>query len=300
MTKNTLYFLQQQYKQQLVQVNLTFPTSNEAVLQLMEDALKQQQSLGKPVALTVIDHISSVPAILFPVDDITALCHRYKSLVMIDGAHALGHVPVNMQKTDAEFWFGNAHKWLYSPKGSAILWVKKEMQSRVFPTTLSDEGIGATQFQMEFSWVGTQDYTPYLAVEQGLKFRESLGGDEPIMTYMHQLAVEGGQYLASRWKTDLLIAPEMTGAMVNVRTPSFNATPAEVSLALMNQYNTFVPVYPLPVDPTTYYVRVSAQIFNDMTDFQFLADAVLQLSEQFNSAHHSGNTNKIDITEILQ
>lgn len=147
-------------------------------------------------------------------------------MVLVDGAHALGHIPVNVTDIDAEFYVSNGHKWLYSPKGSAILWVKKEyqvewrvwalesacpnalVQNIIHPTTISREGQGPTFFQSEFSYQGTSDMTAYMSMADALRWRARLG-DREIMEYIHQLALRGGQILADKWGTDILggVAP---------------------------------------------------------------------------------------------
>jgi hypothetical protein len=68
------------------------------------------------------------------------------------------------------------------------------------------------------------------------------------------------------------------GAQVNVRIPSTNSTLVQsLPLLLLERYHTWVPVFALPSAPTTFYVRVSAQIYNDLSDFEMLANAVLAL-----------------------
>lgn len=67
------------------------------------------------------------------------------------------------------FQLSNGHKWFYTLKGSAFLWVKKELQPLISPTVISFEGEvrtqeriksqGATRFQVGFSWEGTMDYS---------------------------------------------------------------------------------------------------------------------------------------------
>ena len=152
------------------------------------------------------------------------------------------------------------------------MWVRKDRQKLIWPTVISLLGQGPTPFQLAFSYEGTADYrfllsfllhspphtvthntlsharSAYLSFSEGLKFRESLGGDQAIMSYMHNLAVSGGNHLAQRWNTDLLVDPSMIGAMVNVRLPTINSTLAqEISRLLPENYHTWVPVYPLQV-----------------------------------------------------
>jgi selenocysteine lyase/cysteine desulfurase len=51
-------------------------------------------------------------------------------MVFVDGAHALGSLPLNLNDLNASFYVANAHKWLANPKGCAFLWVRKDCQVR--------------------------------------------------------------------------------------------------------------------------------------------------------------------------
>jgi hypothetical protein len=127
------------------------------------------------------------------------------------------------------------------------LYVKDAYANLIFPVTISEEGIGNTQLQMEFSWTGTQDFAPYLSIPAAFDFREKLG-ESAIMNYMHSLAVQSGQVLSSAWGTETLVDDSMIGAMVNVRLPlvnqvTFNASQFEMSM--LTQFNTWVPAFPV-------------------------------------------------------
>jgi len=192
----------------------------------------------------------------------------------VDGAHALGSIPLNLTKLNADFYIANGHKWLYTPKGSAFLWVRKDRQSEIFPTVISDEGQGATQFQMEFSWVGTMDFSAWVSFSSAFKFRETYG-DQNIMNYVHDLAVSGGKLLASMWATELLVHESLIGPMVNVRIPTNDSSLAQsLPKLLLDKYNTWVPTYGFG---NVWYTRVSAQIYNELSDFEYLGKAVLDL-----------------------
>lgn len=102
-----------------------------------------------------------------------------------------------------------------------------------------------------------------------------MGGKEAIMGWMHNLAIEGGKLLSNRWGTELLVDSSMTSAMVNVRIPTDNSDIAQkIPTELQEKYNTFVPTYQWQ---GKWYVRVSAQIYNELSDFAMLADAVLRI-----------------------
>lgn len=186
----------------------------------------------------------------------------------------MGQIALNITDLGVDFYTSNGHKWLYTPKGSAILWVSEQYQNSIYPPTISGLGQGSTQFQRQFSYEGTNDYSPYLSFDEALKFR-SLFGDREIIDYMHQLAVNGANILAEAWGTEKLTSDDMIGAMANVMVPTLNKTLAlELPMILLNEYNTFVPVFQYG---DQFYFRISAQIFNEMKDFDFLAGAVLNI-----------------------
>ena len=164
-----------------------------------------------------------------------------------------------------------------------MLWVRRELQPLIEPTVISWEGAGATHFQLAFSYVGTTDNSRTLAMGAAFDFRKSVGTEEEIMGYMHNLAVTGGRALASAWGTELLFEDTSRfGAMVDVRVPTANATlRGLIGPALMRTYNTFVPIYDLfgvgGSAPNVFYARVSCQIYTELSDINFLAQAVLAI-----------------------
>jgi isopenicillin-N epimerase len=66
--------------------------------------------------------------VVLPVEALTRLAQAAGALVLIDGAHAPGQVPLLVDRIGAEFYLGNCHKWLFAPKGTAFLAVSPSQQ----------------------------------------------------------------------------------------------------------------------------------------------------------------------------
>lgn len=152
----------------------------------MKKTLQQHEK----IKLAIFDHISSFPSLILPVEKLIKMCREKGTLVMIDGAHSLGQIPLNLTRLDPDFYFGNGHKWLQSSKGSAFLYVRPNLQSLIHPTVISHwykEG-----FQQEFERTGTRDYSSYLTFIEAIQFRRWLK-DERVMLHNNQLCTEVGK-----------------------------------------------------------------------------------------------------------
>ena len=88
--------------------------------------------------------------------------------MLVDAAHAPGHIDFDATALGADWVTGNAHKWLFAPKGAAFLWAAPEAQEGLHPTVIS-HGYGKG-FQTEFAWTGTRDPSAWLAVPAAIDF----------------------------------------------------------------------------------------------------------------------------------
>jgi len=190
MVKNCLRYLEEVDKDQLLEVKIALPGTNNEIIEAIRKALSDND-----VYLAVFSQITSVPAMILPTGEIIKTCQEFNVLTLVDAAHAIGAVPINIKALNPDFWLANGHKWLFTPKGTAVLYVRKDFQEIIEPTTISWLGQGNTKFQRAFSWVGTQSYSRYLAMTKSMELRQELG-DNNCMNYMHDLAVKTGKVLS--------------------------------------------------------------------------------------------------------
>ena len=123
----------------------------------------------KNVKLIVFDHISSTLSVRFEIERMIEYFRQQNILTLIDGAHAIGAIHLNLTDLNPDFYLSNNHKWFYSHRSSAFLYVKKNLQSLIHPIITS---FGYLQsFQDEFFWLGTKDYSAFLTIEDALHFR---------------------------------------------------------------------------------------------------------------------------------
>ncbi|KAJ9056672.1 hypothetical protein DSO57_1030583 [Entomophthora muscae] len=245
---------------------------DELLLEAVQKAIKALEKEGKQIKVAVIDAISSVPGLILPYNDLAKILKAHGALVLIDGAHAFGQIPLNLNETHADYVVTNLHKWGYAYRPCAILYAKKERQNALYPTIIT-YGYGSNNFKETFAWPGTIDFTCWLSSPAALNFRLGLG-DAEMRNYMHELAWQGGQKIASALKTEVLGLKHQTGFMVNVAFP-FVLRPgidAKFENLMWEQFKFRVKVF---MYNHRTWIRVSAQIFLEMEDFDRLAQALV-------------------------
>eukprot|EP01016_Furgasonia_blochmanni_P015176 TRINITY_DN1820_c0_g2_i2.p1 TRINITY_DN1820_c0_g2~~TRINITY_DN1820_c0_g2_i2.p1 ORF type:complete len:443 (+),score=54.87 TRINITY_DN1820_c0_g2_i2:98-1426(+) len=272
--REALNFIHDRYGVELIKVNLTEEVlqSDKLIVQRVQEAVNQNPG----IKLAVIDHISSTPSLILPLEDITQVLKSKNITVFVDGAHAIGQIPLDFSKMGCDFYVSNFHKWMFNPKGASFLYVRKEWQSVIHPLVINHHY--RQGFQLEFLWEGTKDMTAMIAVREAMQFRERFG-DHEIMEYNRDLAWRAGNLFARVWGTEMLVKEkERCGAIVNVRTPTddWNVL-SKVQDALFQDYKAFLVIFNFSTGH--YYARLCAQIFLEISDFERIATTFMTLLE---------------------
>lgn len=156
------------YKKQHIPLPLTTP---EAIVEQFWAGVTARTKL------IFISHISSTTAVRFPVEAICARAQAAGILTLVDGAHAIGQLPLDMGAIDADFYTSNAHKWLMAPKGAAFLYTRRDKQPLIKPLVVSwgyhlDNPFAATgsQYVNYLEWIGTRDPAAMLTIPAAITF----------------------------------------------------------------------------------------------------------------------------------
>ncbi len=241
--------------------------------------------------LLLIDHITSPSALVLPVKEIVQELNRRGVDTLVDGAHAIGMLNLDLTDLGAAYYTGNCHKWLCTPKGSALLYVRRDKQEGIRPLVISHGANSPlpdrTFFHNEFDWTGTQDPTAFLCIQAAISFLEGLmpGGWQELRNHNRTLLHTGRDILLESMDLKQLCPDSMLGMMISLEIPSelpaldefpgwdYTRYQDPLEQLLFEEYDIVVPVIPWQ-SPQKRMIRISAQAYNDQDQYVALATAL--------------------------
>jgi isopenicillin-N epimerase len=281
--RNALEFVAQRSGAKITIAPIPFPI--ESTDQVVQSVLN---CVSPRTKLALLDHITSQTALILPIQTLVQKLAEQGIDTLVDGAHAPGMVPLNLQDIGAAYYTGNCHKWMCAPKGAGFLQVRRDRQALIRPLTIS-HGANSPRtdrslFQLEFDWTGTQDPTPYLSVPAAIETIASLipQGWPGVMEHNRTLALQARQILCDALGQSIPCPAEMVGAIATIPLPQSFGVPNlsrngidALQDWLWETHCIEVPIIPW-MNPSQKLIRVSAQLYNCAEHYRFLAAALTQ------------------------
>jgi isopenicillin-N epimerase len=252
-------------------IPLPLPDDDEIVERLWQNVTARTR-------LIYLSHITSPTAARFPVEAICARARREGILTLIDGAHAPGQMDLDLEAIGADFYTGNCHKWMLSPKGAAFLHTRRERQTLIEPLVVSwgaqatPETTHGSRYLDYLEWTGTKDPAAALSVPVALDFMTA--HDWPaVRRNCHRLAAELQARLAAQTGCPPLYGDDRFEQMFAVELPG----ETDLDLLKTRLYDEFRIEVPLVPWNEHKLLRVSIQVYNDASDADALVDALIEL-----------------------
>jgi isopenicillin-N epimerase len=235
-----------------------------------------------------LSHITSPTALILPVAELVRRARAEGMLTVIDGAHALGQIALDLRTLGADFYVGNCHKWLCAPKGSGFLYARRNVQHLLEPLVVSwgwnrdqssevcQTSEGSSALVAEQQWQGTRDPAAYLSVPAALEFQDEHHWMQ-VRATCHELLREARRRLEERTGLPGICpdSAEWYAQMGAFPLPECDA--AVLQRRLYEQYHIEVPV----IDWNgRELVRVSVQGYNGRQDIDALIAALCDVLPQ--------------------
>jgi isopenicillin-N epimerase len=145
------------------------------------------KALTPRTRIVVFSHITTVTGLVLPVKEICQAARRRGVLTHVDGAHAIGQIPLDLHDLGCDFYATSPHKWLLAPKGTGVLYVREELLRRLWVTIASADWRNYERKAYRFSNFGTSNLSVMVGLRAALDFFHTIG---PARIYgrIHELA----------------------------------------------------------------------------------------------------------------
>ena len=281
-SRNALNFAAESSGARVVVAKLPFPF--QSINQLIDPVLTK---VGPRTRLVMLDHVTSQTGVILPLARLVTELNQRGVDTLVDGAHAPGMVPLEMNRLGAAYYTGNCHKWLCAPKGAAFLHIRADKQKAIRPLTISHGANSArtdrSRFQLEFGWQGTTDPSALLSVPAAIDFMGSLHPDgwPGIMAHNQTLTLAARKILCAALGIAEPCPAEFIGSLAAIPLPDappnagprlpFSEYPLQDALRLKHRIE--VPIISWPAPPHR-LLRISAQLYNSLPQYDTLAAAL--------------------------
>lgn len=148
-----------------------------------------ERAITPKTRLILVSHMTYTTGQIFPIRRICDLAHRHGVEVIVDGAHAFGQLDFKVADLECDYYGTSLHKWLLAPKGTGMLYVRKDRIDRI-PPLYGPASEGNAGSMRKFESVGVQDTSHVLGIGDALAFHNAIGP---------RRKEERLRYLKNRW-----------------------------------------------------------------------------------------------------
>jgi len=143
------------------------PESDEEIVKLYESKITSKTKL------IMVCHMINITGQILPIKKICDMAHSYGVDVMVDGAHCIGHFNFKISDFNCDYYGSSLHKWLATPLGAGLLYVKKSKISKIWPL-LANSNKNPNDIK-RLNHIGTHPVHTDLAINNSIDYLEWIG-----------------------------------------------------------------------------------------------------------------------------
>jgi len=246
----------------------TLPKSDSEIVELYANAITSK------TRLLMVCHLINISGQILPVRKICDMAHSKGVEVMVDGAHAFGHLNFKIPELGCDYYGTSLHKWLSVPLGAGMLYVKKGNAANVWPL-LASWGHEEDDI-LRLNHRGTHPVHTDLAIANAIEYQEKLGLDRKEARL---------RYLQHYWTSQVRDIPNII-----VNTPAGQdrhcgignvgikeMPPQELAETLLDKYR----IWTVAINhPTVMGCRITPNIYTTTKELDVLVKALKELADE--------------------
>jgi len=242
------------------------PKNDEEIVSLYE------QQITKKTKLIMVSHMINITGQILPVKKICEMAHSYNIDVLVDGAHCVGHIDVDIKDLNCDYYGSSLHKWLSAPLGTGLLFVKKEKISKIEPILAGH--VHQRDNIMRLNHIGTHPVHSDLAINDAIDYLESIGIErkQNRLRYIQRYWSD-----KLRFKNNIIINTpteiQRSCGIANIGVK--NKTPDELSKILFNEYSIFT----VAIDYANVKgCRITPNIYTNEEELDYFVESIIKIA----------------------
>ena len=242
------------------------PENDEEIVSLYE------QQITKKTKLIMVSHMINITGQILPVKKICEMAHSYNIDVLVDGAHCVGHIDVDIKDLNCDYYGSSLHKWLSAPLGTGLLFVKKEKISKIEPILAGH--VHQRDNIMRLNHIGTHPVHSDLAINDAIDYLESIGIErkQNRLRYIQRYWSD-----KLRFKNNVIINTpteiQRSCGIANIGVK--NKTPDELSKILFNEYSIFT----VAIDYANVKgCRITPNIYTNEEELDYFVESIIKIA----------------------
>ena len=243
------------------------PSSDEEIVEIYRNAITDK------TRLLMVCHMINITGHILPIRKICDMAHEKGVEVMVDGAHAVAHINFDIKDLDCDYYGASLHKWLSTPLGAGLLYVRKSKIPQIWP--LFAEGKTEPDDIKKLNHTGTHPVHTDLAIGNAIDYYKNLG----------PLRKEGRlRYIQRYWSEQLrgidrivVNTPKEENkscAIANVGVRDMN--PSELSKALLEKHK----IWTVAINGNGVHgCRITPNVYTTLDELDQFVDAMKSIAK---------------------
>ena len=224
--------------------------------------------------LILISHQINLTGQITPVKAVCEMARAKGIETIVDGAHSFAQFDFQQKDLGCDYFGTSLHKWLFAPKGTGLLYVKRDKIQKLWPL-MAAEATQASDIR-KFEEVGTHSAAPRLAIGEAMLFHNAMGGKrkEARLRYL-------SRYWMNRLKDVPKIGfntsfdPQQSCAIANVKVEGVD--PTAIGSYLFNKHRIFT----TPIVHDEFKgIRITPNVYTTLGELNRFCDLMEQVARK--------------------
>jgi selenocysteine lyase/cysteine desulfurase len=233
-----------------------------------------ERGITNRTKVILMSHVVNITGQITPVKEVCELARPKGIEVMVDGAHSFAHFDFKQPDIGADYFGTSLHKWLFAPKGTGLLFVKRDKIEKIWPLMAANEK-QSTDIR-KYEEIGTHSAAMRLAIGEAILFHRGLGAKrkEERMRYLTRYWVDQLKNIP-RIRFNTSFDTDQSCGIANVEIEGIE--PGKITQYLMSKHKIFA----VPINHAEFKgIRITPSVYTRLEELDQFCDVMATIARK--------------------